>query len=107
VAAIVGQSWSQVEGWGSGYHTKEVQIPPGRASAFVSLFGTSGGGTQYAGIVRFRRRLPDGSDQVIESGDWPNWPAAFTDPSISSITFGVATGRDQGAWALLRIDFWR
>jgi hypothetical protein len=106
VASIVGQSWSFVDGF-SAIVTKEVQMPPGRVSAFVWLNNTSGEGLQHAGIVRFRRRLPDGSDQVIESGIWPNWPPAFGDPSVSSITFGLALGEDQGARAMILIDFWR
>jgi hypothetical protein len=80
-------------------------MAPNQVFAQAWLHGTTGGGTQYTGIKGFRRRRADGSDQVVDFGSWPNWPPSFFD-FVSSITFGIATGRDQTGWAMLRIDHW-
>lgn len=73
--------------------------------AQTALYGQSGGGTNYTGIKHFRRRLPDGSDQDIDFGDWPSWPPVIFD-HVSSVTFAIATGSDQQSWLMARMDYW-
>jgi hypothetical protein len=80
-------------------------IPPETVIAQATLYGTSGGGTQYTGIKRYRKRLPTGADQDIDFGEWPSWPPIIFD-RVSSVTFAIATGSNQQAWTLARMDHW-
>jgi hypothetical protein len=80
-------------------------MPPDQVGAQAWLHGTTGGGTQYTGIKAFRRRRPDGSDEVVDFGEWTSWPPVIFD-FVSSITFAIATGEDQQGWAVLRVDHW-
>ena len=91
---------------GSAERTIDINMAPSQVYAQTWLHGTSGGGTQYTGIKAFRRRRPDGSDQLVDFGGWTNWPPTVFD-FVSSITFGIATGSNQIGWAMLRIDHWR
>jgi len=97
--------WHWFEGWGNGYHTIDVDLPPNFIGAEIQLHGKSGGGTIYSGIKSFRRRLPSGADEPVNFGEWPGWPPVEFD-FMSSITFGIAAGEDQGGYALARMDFW-
>src|SRR6476660_5319410 len=97
--------WHWFSGWGNGYTTIDVNIPPAWVGAQISLHGTSGGGTMYAGIKHYRQRLDSGADQDHDFGEWPSWPPVVGD-MMSSVTFAIATGEDQQAWALARMDYW-
>jgi hypothetical protein len=98
--------WHWFTGFGNGYTTMQINIPPALIGAQIALYGTTGGGTQYAGIRHFRRRLSDGSDEEHDFGDtWFNWPPLVAD-TVSSVTFALATGEDQEGWAVARMDFW-
>ena len=98
--------WHWFWGYGNTYNTIQVNIPPANIGAEISLYGTTGGGTQYVGIRHYRRRLANGSDQEHDFGDtWYNWPPVIFD-HVSSITFALATGADQTGWALARMDYW-
>lgn len=90
---------------GSGYHTIDVNIPPANVMVTTALHGQSGGGTSYAGIKHFRRRLSSGEDQDVDFGEWPSWPPSIFD-HISSVTFALAEGDDQEGWLIGRLDFW-
>jgi len=103
--AITSVQWNWFSGSGNGYHTVDVNIPPDTVIVQATLFGTTGGGTQYAGIKHLRKRMPDGSDQDVDFGQWPNWPPIVFE-RVSSVTYGVATGSDQTGWALGRMDHW-
>jgi hypothetical protein len=103
--AITNMNWWWFTGSGNGYTTTEFDIPPQTVGAAVALYGQSGGGTSFTGIKSFRRRLPDGSDQNIDFGDWTSWPPVVFD-FVSSVVFATATGSDQEAWAVARIDSW-
>jgi hypothetical protein len=92
-------------GGGNGYITVEVNIPPASVYVTTSLFGHSGGGTSYAGIQQYRRRLDSGADQDIDFGSWPSWPPSIFD-HISSVTFALAEGSDQQGWLYGRMDYW-
>jgi len=98
---IVGMQWFNAIGYGNGYHTIDVNVGPGNISASIALYGTSGGGTQYAGIKSYRKSSGD----VVNFGEWPSWPPVIWD-NVSLITFGVATGSNQEAWSVLRVDYW-
>jgi hypothetical protein len=88
-----------------GIHTIDVNIPPAAVMLSTALQGQAGGGLNFTGISHYRRRHPDGSDEDIGFGDWPNWPAAVFD-TISSVTFAIAIGSDQETWLLDRMDYW-
>jgi hypothetical protein len=104
--AITNMNWWWFSGAGNGYTTTEFDLPPQTVGASIALYGQSGGGTNYAGIKSFRRRLPDGSDQTVDfGGDWNNWPPVIFD-FVSSVVFATATGSDQEAWAVGRLDSW-
>ena len=91
--------------WGNNYHTVEVNIVPHQVLAQTWLRGATGTGTQFTGIKSCRRRLSNGSDQSIDFGVWTSWPPVVTD-RLSSVTFAIATGSDQEAWLVGRIDYW-
>jgi hypothetical protein len=97
--------WHWRYGFGNGYTTVDINIPPATVGVQVNLHGKSGGGTGYTGIKHYRRRLSSGQDQDIDFGDWPNWPPVIFD-HISSVTLAIATGSDQTAWLVGRIDYW-
>jgi hypothetical protein len=103
--AVTRIEWHSFNAWGNGYFTVDVNIPPATLGAQTALAGQSGGGTNYTGIKHYRRRLGDGSDQDIDFGEWGNWPPVIFD-HISSITFAIATGSDQHAWLVARMDYW-
>jgi hypothetical protein len=97
--------WHFFDGWGNGYHTVDVNIPPAQIVAQVNLHGHTGGGTSYVGIKSYRKRLDSGGDEPHDFGEWPSWPPVIFD-FISSITFAVATGEDQTGWGYARMDYW-
>jgi len=102
VVAIEGHWFSG----GEGYTTIDVNIAPAWIFATVCLHGTSGGGTSYAGIKHYRKRLGSGEDEDHDFGDnWGAWPPSVFD-FISSITFGIAAGEDQAAYLFARMDYW-
>jgi hypothetical protein len=103
--SIYAIDWHWFKGSGDGYHTIDVNIPPAQIAAQIWLHGTTGGGTQYAGIKHYRQRLSDGSDLPHDFGEWPSWPPVVFD-FMSSITFAIAAGEDQVAWAMARMDYW-
>jgi hypothetical protein len=98
--------WHWFTAWDNGYSTIQVNLPPATLGAQTALYGQSGGGTNYTGIKHFRRRLKDGADQDVDfGGDWNNWPPVIFD-HVSSVTFAIATGSDQEAWLVARMDHW-
>jgi hypothetical protein len=103
--AVTHIAWRWFSGSGNGYTTIDVNIPPSTLGAQVTLHGATGGGTQYTGIKRIRKRLPSGADQDVDFGEWPSWPPAIFD-HVSSVTFAIATGSNQQGWALGRMDHW-
>jgi len=104
--AVTRIDWHWFTAWGNGYNTIQVNIAPATLGAQTALYGQSGGGTNYTGIKHFRRRLNNGSDQDVDfGGNWNNWPPVIFD-HVSSVTFATATGSDQEAWLVARMDFW-
>ncbi|MFG2876013.1 hypothetical protein ACGFYU_13565 [Streptomyces sp. NPDC048337] len=102
VTQIVGH-W--FKGSGNQYTTIDVVVAPIPVYVTAVLHGTAGGGTSYAGIKHFRRRLPSGAEEEVDFGDWPNWPPSVFD-RMTRITFGTATTANQSAWLYARFDFW-
>jgi hypothetical protein len=102
---ITNVHWWWGTGWANGYQTWEIDIPAATIGASVALYGQSGGGSNFTGIKSYRKRLPDGSDQNIDFGDWTSWPPLVAD-FASSVVFAIATGSDQEAWGIMRIDWW-
>jgi len=103
--AVTKIEWHWFHGCGNGYTTIDVNIPPAWVGAQIALHGKSGGGTNFAGIKHYRKRLDSGADEDHDFGDWPSWPP-FVGDVMSSVTFAIATGSDQDAWALARMDYW-
>jgi hypothetical protein len=104
--AVTRIDWHWFTAWGNGYNTIQVNMAPATLGAQTALYGQSGGGTNYTGIKHFRRRLSNGSDQDVDfGGNWNNWPPVIFD-HVSSVTFATATGSDQEAWLVARMDFW-
>ena len=103
--AVYQIDWHWFTAWDNGYHTVEVNIPPATVGVQTALYGQSGGGTSFAGIKHYRRRLGSGADQDIDFGDWPSWPAVIFD-HISSVTLALAEGSDQEGWLVGRLDYW-
>jgi hypothetical protein len=103
--AIIQTDWHWFTGSGNGYTTIDINIPPAWIGAQVNLHGQYGGGTNYTGIKHYRQRLGSGDDEDHDFGDWPDWPPAIFD-FMSSVTFAIATGGDQEAWLVARMDHW-
>ena len=95
--AVYQIDWHWFTAWDNGYHTVEVNIPPATVGVQAALYGQSGGGTSFAGIKHYRRRLDSGADQ--------DWPAVIFD-HISSVTLALAEGSDQEDWLVGRLDYW-
>jgi hypothetical protein len=103
--AITGTEWHWFTAWGDGYNTIDVNIAPAWVGVQTALQGQSGGGTNYTGIKHYRKRLGTGKDKDIDYGGlWYQWPPAIYD-YISSVTFAIATGEDQEAWLIGRMDY--
>jgi hypothetical protein len=97
--------WHHFTGFGNGYTTIQVNLPAATLTAQTLLYGTDGGGAKIAGIKRYRRELSNGTHQEVDfAGDWGAWRPSIFD-RVSSVTFAVATGSDQEAWVLARMDF--
>jgi hypothetical protein len=91
---------------GSQIVTADIDFSPQRTFVTVALSGTIGGGTQFAGIARARTRPTPAGPEVPESfGDWPAWRSALFRERMSSVTWGVATGTDQTAQAVVSLFF--
>ncbi len=103
--AITAVQWTWFSACGNGYHTIDVNIAPATVIAHAELHGATGSGTQFTGIKRYRKRLPSGADQDIDFGEWTSWPPLIFD-HISSVTFGIATGKSQAAYSLCRLEYW-
>jgi hypothetical protein len=103
--AVYQIDWHSFTAWDNGYHTVEINIPPATVGVQAALYGQSGGGTSFAGIKHYRRRLDSGADQDIDFGDWPSWPAVIFD-HISSVTLALAEGSDQEGGLVGRLDYW-
>jgi hypothetical protein len=104
--AITEVQWNFFNFFGNAVNTIDVNIAPDTVIAQATLHGTTGGGTQFTGIKRYRKRLPSGADQDIDFGVWTSWPPLIFD-RVSSVTYGLATGSGQHGWALGRMDHWR
>jgi hypothetical protein len=103
--AITNLYWWWQTSQGNGYATTEIDIPPATVGASVAVYGQGGGGPYQTGIKSYRRRLPDGSDQNIDFGEWYSWPPVVWD-FVSSVVFANATGQDEQVWAVMRMDWW-
>ncbi|MGE4248158.1 MAG: hypothetical protein AB7F09_02130 [Parvibaculaceae bacterium] len=92
---------------GSQIHTTDINFPPRSAFVIAALTGTTGGGTQFAGIVSLRARPePDGEETTETFGNWWEWRSSVFRQRLSSVTVGVATGKDQTAKAVFtRYEF--
>ena len=66
-----------------------------------------GGGLHATGVVGFRVRPdPNGAEQVVNFGDWPNaQPFIYVD-NCTAVTFGVTTGATQEVRTIGNMFFW-
>jgi hypothetical protein len=97
-------AWQQS---GNQVHTIDINFAPHATFVTAALTGTTGGGTQFAGIVAARSRpRPDGEEVVETFGGWWQWRSSLFRERLSSVTVGIATGQDQTAKACFtRYDF--
>jgi hypothetical protein len=65
----------------------------------INLTGTTGGGTQFAGIKHFRKRLLSGADQDVDFGEWPNCPDVILKESAVSF---LTRRRSAPLWLRMR-----
>jgi len=104
---IVGHNFFRLAARGSFIGTVTANFPPSGVVAQASLNYTLGGGTQKVGIVSFRfRPTPDGAEQQVNFGGWPNWPATVNADRMTSVTFGVASGSNQELDGIGNVFFW-
>jgi len=68
--------------------TSDFNMVPGEMMGTAALTGTTGGGTQFAGIVRAS------SAQAGEEsfGQWWQWRSALGRKGLRTLTVGIATG---------------
>ncbi len=86
--------WQQ---WGDQSITKEINFPPTPLFVTAALSYTSGAGAHLAGIVSIRSRPnPDGPEVPEYFGEWYQWRSTIFRPRLTSVTIGIATGRNQG-----------
>lgn len=87
--------WQQ---WGSQIVTREINFAPAPVFVTAALGYTSGGGAHFAGIVSIRSRPNADGPEIPESfGQWYEWRSTIFRPRLTSVTIGIATGKDQGA----------
>jgi hypothetical protein len=92
---------------GSQIFTTDIDFPPQDTFVTAALSGTTGGGTQFAGIARARTRpTPEGPEVPESFGSWFEWRSALFRERMSSVTCGIATGTDQTAQAIFSVFFW-
>lgn len=90
--------WQQ---FGGQIVTKEINFAPAPVFVTAALSYTSGGGAQFAGIASIRSRPnPDGPEVPEFFGQWFEWRSTIFRPRLTSVTLGLATGKDQGAQGL-------
>ncbi|MGB3035863.1 MAG: hypothetical protein WBB72_00560 [Methyloceanibacter sp.] len=96
VNGIKAREWQQS---GSQIVTSDFNMVPGEMMVTAALTGTTGGGTQFAGIVRAS------SAQAGEEsfGQWWQWRSALGRKGLRTLTVGIATGQDQTAQAVFSI----
>jgi len=96
VNGIKAREWQQS---GSQIVTSDFNLVPGEMMVTAALTGTTGGGTQFAGIVRAS------SAQAGEEsfGQWWQWRSALGRKGLRTLTVGIATGQDQTAQAVFSI----
>ncbi|WP_119274565.1 hypothetical protein [Taklimakanibacter deserti] len=97
-------AWKQS---GGQIHTADINFAPRSTFVIASLTGTIGEGTQFAGIVSVRSRPQIDGQEVTETfGGWEQWRSSVFRQRMSSVTVGVATGKDQAAKAVFtRYEF--
>jgi hypothetical protein len=90
------REWQQS---GSQIVTSDFNMVPGNIFVTVTLTGTTGGGTQFAGIVSAS------STQAGEEsfGQWWEWRSALFRQGLRTLTVGIATGQDQTAQAVFSL----
>jgi hypothetical protein len=103
--AVTEIEWHPIYGADNGYSTADINIAPATVGVQTALYGDGGGGLRYTGIKHYRQRQSDGSDRDIDFGDWGTWRPVIFD-FISSVTVAIATGTDQEAWMIVRMDYW-
>lgn len=88
--------------------TTTINFAPGTIQAQVCLTRTEGGGWQSTGIQGYRHRPdPDGPEKVVDFGSYGNWRTIVgIVERMTSVTWGIALGSDQGATARLDILWW-
>jgi hypothetical protein len=90
VNRMVTRFWQQS---GSQIHTTDFNFIPGDIMATAALSGTTGGGTQFAGIVS-AASVRGGEESF---GPWWQWRSTLFREQMTHLTVGIATGQNQTA----------
>lgn len=93
VDRIMTNAWKQT---GSQVHTIDFQFIPADMMVTAALTGTTGEGTQFAGIVA--ASSVDGGSESF--GEWWQWRSSLFRRKMTFLTVGIATGQDQTAKAV-------
>lgn len=95
--------------WSTGHYsvTHSFDFPPTFVLATTAIAKFSGDGTGRAGILSFRVRQPDGSDQTIQlaSPGAGDSPASTSADKMTNILFEVWTD-GAFAYATPTVTFW-
>ena len=98
-----------VRAWSSGDwvdRTVDLEFSPSYVVASTALAQIHGADSSDSGIVEYRHRLDDGSDEVVHLSDTPFMaPSALGADQVTGITWGL-TVRNCWAKALISVFFW-
>jgi hypothetical protein len=95
--------------WSTGNYsvTQSFDFPPTFTLATISISKFAGDGTGRAGILSFRTRNADGSDQttVLAGSGAGDAPALFSSDRVTNVVFELWT-HDAFAYAVPMVTFW-
>jgi hypothetical protein len=98
VNKIITRAWQQS---GSLIHTSDFNFIPADTLVIAGLTGTTGGGTQFAGIVS--ASSASGGEETF--GGWWQWRSSLFRKGMRTLTVGIATGQNQTAQAVFSLFF--
>jgi hypothetical protein len=94
--AMTTRFWQQS---GSQIHTVDFNMIPGDIMVTAALSGTTGEGTQWAGIVS-AASVRAGEESF---GEWWQWRSSLFREKMARLTVGLATGQDQTAQGIFTL----
>jgi hypothetical protein len=84
----------------------DLEFPPTYVAASTALTQIIGDDA-HSGIVEYRHRLADGSDETVHLSDLPfTAPSGFGADQVTSITWGATIHDCDWVKALITVFFW-